>query len=185
MTPTMWALTIVSGLLIFGAFKVRSALKSLRVETAKAWRQIDDQLRRRHEIIPEIVEKTKPFLQSEPETMDKVLEARSKAVEAQSVVEKASAEQDVSRSLTGLLAIASRFPELTADKNLADLTEELKTAESKVAFARQYYNDLSTTYNSKLEKFPVKIIATGSGLKPRELFELDDPNAHGAQEVQI
>ena len=185
MSIAIWILilVLVAGLAWYVA--TFNGLVSLRNQTTNAWGQIDVQLKRRYDLIPNLVETVKGYMKFEQETLEKVVQARNLALGARSPGEKAAAEQQVTTSLTGLFAVAEQYPDLKANQNMLSLQEELKSTENKIAFARQYYNDITTAYNTKLETFPSSIIASSGGFKPRELFELDEPAAREAVKVQF
>jgi LemA protein len=181
----IWILIAVLVVILFAVIGMYNGLVSLRQQTANAWGQIDVQLKRRYDLIPNLVETVKGYMKFEQETLEKVIQARNMALGARSPGEKASAEQQVTSSLNGLFAIAEQYPELKSNQNMLSLQEELKSTENKIAFARQYYNDMVTRYNTKIETFPSSILASGGGFKPRELFELDEPAAREAVKVQF
>jgi LemA protein len=179
----IWILIAVLVFIVFAAIGMYNSLVSLRQQTANAWGQIDVQLKRRYDLIPNLVETVKGYMKFEQDTLEKVIQARNMALGARSPGEKASAEQQVTSSLNGLFAIAEQYPDLKANQNMLSLQEELKSTENKIAFARQYYNDMVTRYNTKIETFPSSIFA--GSFKPRELFELDEPAAREAVKVQF
>lgn len=181
----MWILIGLIVVILFVCIGIYNSLVSLRQQTANAWGQIDVQLKRRYDLIPNLVETVKGYMKFEQETLEKVIQARNMALGARSVGDKAAAEQQVTSSLNGLFAIAEQYPDLKANQNMLSLQEELKSTENKIAFARQYYNDIVTAYNTKLETFPSSIFASAGGFKPRELFELDEPAAREAVKVQF
>ena len=181
----IWILIAILVIILFACIGMYNSLVSLRQQTSNAWAQIDVQLKRRYDLIPNLVETVKGYMKFESETLEKVIQARNMALGAKSVGEKAAAEQQVSTSLNGLFAIAEQYPDLKANQNMLSLQEELKSTENKIAFSRQYYNDIVTTYNTKIETFPSSIFASAGGFKPRELFELDEPAAREAVKVQF
>jgi LemA protein len=185
MNSATWVLIIAVGLAVVGALTSYTGLVKLRLQTANAWSQIDVQLKRRYDLIPNLVETVKGYMKFEQETLEKVVQARNMALGAKSVGEKAAAEQQVSSSLTGLFAIAEQYPDLKSNQNMLSLQEELKSTENKISFARQYYNDITTTYDTKLQTFPSSVIANMGGFVPRELFELDEPAAREVVKVQF
>lgn len=185
MSLAMWVLIALLLLILFGSIGMNNRLVALRNEAANAWGQIDVQLKRRYDLIPNLVETVKGYMKFEQETLEKVVQARNLAIGAKSLGEKAAADAQVTTSLNGLFAVAEQYPELKANENMLSLQDELKNTENKIAFARQYYNDTATTYNTKLETFPSSIFASAQGLKPRELFELDEPAAREAVKVQF
>ena len=185
MNAAMWVLIIAIALIVIGALASYNGLVKLRLQTANAWSQIDIQLKRRYDLIPNLVETVKGYMKFEQETLQKVVESRNMALSAKSVGDKAAAEQQVSTSLTGLFAIAEQYPDLKANQNMLSLQEELKSTENKISFARQYYNDITTAYNTKLQTFPSSIVAGMGGFTARELFELDEPAAREVVKVQF
>lgn len=185
MSAAMWILIVVLAFVVFGSIAIRNGLVSLRQQTVNAWSQIDVQLKRRYDLIPNLVETVKGYMKYEQETLEKVVQARNMALNAKTLGDKAAADQQVTTSLNGLFAVAEQYPDLKANQNMLSLQEELKSTENKIAFARQYYNDIATTYNTKIETFPSNIFASSGGFKPRELFELDEPAAREAVKVQF
>jgi LemA protein len=181
----LWILLIILVALVLYAIALYNALVSLRQQTLNAWSQIDVQLKRRYDLIPNLVETVKGFMKHEQETLERVIQARNMALRAQSPKEKANAEAAVGAALTGIFGLAEAYPELRSNQNMLSLQEELKSTENKIAFARQYYNDVTTSYNTRLEVFPSSIFASMGGFKPRELFEIDEPAQREAVKVQF
>lgn len=143
-------------------------------EIKNAWGQISVQLKRRHELIPNLVECVKGYMQYEKETLEKVIEARNLALNAKGVRDSVAAENKLTDSLHGLLAVVERYPELKANANMLSLQEELTATENKVAFARQHYNDSIMTFNTRCESFPSVIIAKTFSFKPYEYFQVSE-----------
>src|ERR1044072_8877104 len=139
----IWAIVFVLGIWLISTY---NGLTSLRLRLQNAWRQIDVQLRRRYDLIPNLVETVKGYMQYEQDTLQKVIEARSQAMAAKGVKESADAQAALTQSLGKVFALMENYPELKASKNVLDLQEELTTTENQIAFARQYYNDLVTQY---------------------------------------
>lgn len=156
------------------AIATYNSLVSVRQQTNNAWAQIDVQLKRRYDLIPNLVETVKSYMAHEKDTLERVIQARNLALQANSVKEKAQAEAAVGAALTGIFGLAEAYPELRSNQNMLSLQEELKSTENKISFARQYYNDVTTSYNTKLEAFPSNIFANMMGFKPRDLFEIAD-----------
>lgn len=181
----VWILVVLLVIIGLACIGLYNQLVSLRQQTANAWGQIDVQLKRRYDLIPNLVETVKGYMKFESETLEKVIQARNMALGAKSVNEKAAAETAVTTSLNGFFAVAEQYPDLKANENMLSLQEELKSTENKIAFSRQYYNDIVTSYNTKLETFPSSIFANAGGFKPRELFELDEPAARDTVKVQF
>jgi LemA protein len=174
----MWvAITLVAILVIavFYFIAQYNGLVSLRRQVDNSFGQIDVQLKRRYDLIPNLVETVKGYMKYEQETLDKVISARNRAVSATGVQDKAAADGQVTAALGGIFALSEAYPELKANHNMLSLQEELKSTENKVSFARQYYNDIVTAYNTRLETFPSNLVASMGSFTPRELFEIEDP----------
>src|SRR5207302_6563613 len=150
-------------------------LVRLRVNVDNAWSQIDVQLRRRYDLIPNLVEAVKGYAGHEREVFEQVTRARSQAQEASGVRGQADAENQVSRSLRQLLAVAENYPQLKANENFLALQEELTGTESKIAYARQFYNDEVALLNTRVQSFPSNLIARAGKFQPRHFFALDAP----------
>jgi LemA protein len=163
-------------ILIYG-IATYNRLVALRQQTMNAWGQIDVQLKRRYDLIPNLVETVKGYMNHEQETLERVIQARNRALGASGVHERAEAEKMVAGALSGIFALAESYPDLKANQNMMSLQAELQATENKISFARQYYNDIVTAYNTKVESFPDSLFASLGGFKPRELFELDDAAA--------
>lgn len=177
-------LGVIVVLLLWG-IAIYNRLVALRQQTMSAWSQIDVQLKRRYDLIPNLVETVKGYMKHEQDTLEKVIQARNRAVSAQGVQEKAAAEAQVASALSGFFALAEAYPDLKSNQNMLSLQEELKATENKISFARQYYNDIVTTYNTKIHSFPDSIFAGMGGFKTRDLFELDDAAAREPVKVEF
>jgi len=174
----MWVAITLVAILVFAVFffiAQYNGLVSLRRQVDNSFGQIDVQLKRRYDLIPNLVETVKGYMKYEQETLDKVISARNRAVSATSVQDKAAADGQVTAALGGIFALSEAYPELKANQNMLSLQEELKSTENKVSFARQYYNDIVTAYNTRLETFPSNLVASMGGFTSRELFEIEDP----------
>ena len=151
-----------------------NSLVALKNQVKNAWSQIDVQLKRRHDLIPNLVETVKGYAAHESETLEKVIKARQQAVNiTDSVKNRAAAENVLSGALKSLFAVAENYPELKANENFLHLQEELTSTENKISFARQFYNDSVLEYNNKKEMFPSNIIANIFNFENREFFEID------------
>jgi len=148
-----------------------NSLVRLRNEVASSWRQIDVQLARRHDLIPNLVEAVKGYMQFERDTLTQVVEARNRALSAGSQAQRMTAENELTASLGRLLAIVERYPELKANQNVLRLQEELTTTENQIAFARQAYNDLVMQFNTRIQSFPTSLIASRLGFTEAEYFK--------------
>jgi LemA protein len=174
----MWGIILVLvilALMVVYLVSLYNGLVALRRQTQNAFAQIDVQLKRRYDLIPNLVETVKGYMKHEQETLERVIQARNRAISAGSVHEKAEAEMHLTRAVHGIFALSEAYPELKSNTNMLSLQEELKSTENKISFARQYYNDIVTQYNTRLEVFPSSIVAGMGNFKPKELFEIEDP----------
>jgi LemA protein len=162
-----------------------NGLVRLRNQLENAWAQIDVQLKRRHDLIPNLVETVKGYATHERETLEKVIQARNMAVSATSVGDKAQAEGVLTGALKSLFAVAEAYPDLKANTEFMRLQEELTSTENKVAFARQFYNDSVMTYNTHIEVFPTNFIATMFNFGRREFFEVKAEDERAAPQVKF
>ncbi len=146
-------------------------LVSLRNQVDNSWRQIDVQLKRRHDLIPNLVEAVKGYMQFERDTLTQVVEARAKAISAPDQASRMAAENQITTGLGRLLAVFENYPQLKADENVLKLQEELTTTENQIAFARQSYNDVVLDLNTRIQSFPTNLIADNFGFKAAEYFK--------------
>jgi len=154
-------------------------LVRLRNRIENAWAQIDVQLRRRYDLIPNLVETVKGYATHERELFEEVTQARASGEQAGTVQDQASAENQITAGLRRLIAVAENYPDLKANQNFLALQEELTGTESKIAFARQFYNDQVAILNTLIESFPSNIVARVFAYKQREFFEIDEIGARG------
>jgi len=161
-------------LFVFAAWVIwtYNGLVALRHQLQNAWKQIDVQLKRRYDLIPNVVETVKGYMQHEQDTLQKVIEARSKAMASTGVKESAAAESALSQSLGKIFLLMENYPELKANQNVLQLQEQLTTTENQIAFSRQYYNDLVMRFNMKQEVFPSSIVAAFFRFQPGEFFNV-------------
>jgi LemA protein len=150
-------------------------LVGLRNQAVNGWRQIDVQLKRRHDLIPNLVNAVRGSMDFERDTLTAVMEARSKALTATGPADAALKEGQLSQALGRLLAVAENYPTLKSNDNVKMLQEELAATENKVGFARQFYNDIATSFNTAQQVFPANLFAATFGFKPAELFEITAP----------
>jgi LemA protein len=151
-----------------------NGLVSLRNQVQNAWKQIDVQLKRRHDLIPNLVDTVKGMMKFEQETLTKVMEARAKAVAARTVAEKGAAESELSGSLARLLAVFENYPEIKSNQNVLRLQEELTTTENQIGFSRQHYNDLVMRFNTRQQVFPANLFASALGFSPAPFLEITE-----------
>ena len=171
----LWIFIILVALLLLGAVLVYNRLVALRARVDNGWSQIDVQLRRRYDLIPNLVKTVQGYASHEREVFENVTEARSRAIGANAVPDQADAENQVTRGLRQLMAVAENYPELKANENFLALQEELTGTESKIAFARQFYNDQVMRLNTLIGSFPSNVIARTFGFQTREFFDIEDP----------
>lgn len=169
---TLIALLILVAVVIVWVIAKYNALVTLRNQVQNGWRQIDVQLKRRHDLIPNLVNTVKGYMEYEQETLRQVIEARNAAVNAKGVADAAAKEGQLSGVLSRLFALFENYPQLKANQNVMQLQEELTSTENKVSFARQFYNDIATKFNIAQQVFPGNIIANMFGFKSAELFEI-------------
>jgi len=150
-------------------------LVSLKNQVANAWKQIDVQLKRRHDLIPNLIASVKGEMQFEQDTLEKVIQARNSAVAARGVADSAEKENQLTQTLSRLFALAENYPTLKANENVRSLMEELTSTENKIGFARQFYNDLATRFNTAQQIFPDNLIAQAFKFQTVELFEISAP----------
>lgn len=184
----MIALYILIGVLVLLALWLVGAyngLVRLRNRVKEGWAQIDVQLKRRYDLIPNLVETVKGYASHEKETLEQVIAARQQGIQAGSVAEQAQAENMISGALRQLFALSESYPDLKANQNFLALQEELTSTENKIGFARQYYNGEVRNLNTRIEMFPTNMIAGMFGFKQAEYFELDDNAAREAPSVKF
>jgi len=171
---------VVLGLVVVVALwgvSLYNNLVQFRQRVKNAWSQIDVQLKRRHDLIPNLVNTVKGYAEHERGTFEQVTEARTRAIAAHGPAEQAGAEQALTGALRTLFAVAENYPQLRADGSFQKLQDELSNTEGKIAFSRQFYNDTVQRYNTALEVFPSSIVAGMGGFQPVEYFTLDDDQA--------
>ena len=160
-------------------------LVSLKNQVANAWKQIDIQLKRRHDLIPNLVAAVRGEMQFEQDTLEKVISARNSAVSARGVADSAEKESALTQSLSRLFALAENYPTLKANETVKALMEELTSTENKIGFARQFYNDLATRFNIAQQVFPDSFIAKTFNFQPVELFEITAPAEREVPQVDL
>jgi LemA protein len=176
------AIIAIVVLLIIGLY---NALVRLRRRCDNAWAQIDVQLKRRYDLIPNLVETAKGYLKHEREVLENVTKARQQAIDASGVKNQAQAENFLTSTLRSLFAVVENYPELKANENMLALHEEVTSTENKISFARQHYNDSVMTYNVKIETVPANIIAGMFNFTQREFFELEEGEQREAPKIDF
>ena len=164
-------LIVVIVLLVIYAIATYNGLVRRRNETEEAYRQIDVQLKRRYDLIPNLLEGVKKYFRQEQQVLTQITEARSRTMQPQSPAQQAQSEAQLSGAIGNLFAVAENYPELRSDRVLLDFQEELSSTENKISFARQHYNDSVNSYNTKIQSFPAVIFARPMGFTEKEYVE--------------
>lgn len=177
---------------VLWAIKAYNTFIQLKGDTLNAWKQIDVQLKRRHDLIPNLVNAVRGAMEFERDTLEAVIQARNQAVELQAdasptggIKALAGAEAALSSALSRLNVVVERYPDLKATSNVGQLQEELTSTENRVAFARQHYNDVATTYNVRQEQFPWSLIAGMAKAESAELWEITDEGHREVPEIDL
>jgi LemA protein len=180
-------IVVIVILLVLAAIVVGlyNRLVRLRNRTENAWAQVDVQLRRRYDLIPNLVETVKGYAGHERETFEEVTSARTAAQQAQTVPQQAQAENMLTQAIGRLFAVAEQYPQLRATENFQQLQAQLAETEQKIAVSRQVYNDAVLTYDNALETVPTNIVAGMFSFRPREYFEVEEPAAREVPRVQF
>jgi LemA protein len=184
----LWLIiVIVAAVLLVGALLVvlYNRLVRLRNRAENAWAQVDVQLRRRYDLIPNIVEAVKGYASHERQTFEEVTKARTAAQQAQTVPEQAQAENMLTQAIGRLFAVAEQYPQLRATENFQQLQAQLAETEGKIAISRQVYNDAVLTYDTALETVPTNIVAGLFNFGERQYFEVEEPAVREAPRVQF
>ena len=181
-TIVLLVVLVIVVLWVIGAYNRLIALKN---QVANAWKQIDVQLKRLHDLIPNLVNTVKGAMEFERGTLEAVIAARNKAVSAAGVKQTAQAEGELTQALGRLFALTEAYPDLKANQTMMNLQEELTSTENKVAFARQGFNDQVTDYNTYREAFPAVVFAGMFGFYPASLFELENISDRQAPQVKF
>lgn len=173
----MWIALIVIVALLAWVISIYNGLVKSKLKVDNAWSQIDVQLQRRFDLIPNFVETVKGYMKHESETFEKIAALRTSWSNSSSVGEKAKLDGELSGALKTIMAVSENYPELKANTNFSELSEELRNTENKISFSRQFYNDSVTMYNTKLELFPSNIVAGMFNFTPKELFATESDEA--------
>ncbi|MBE3089669.1 MAG: LemA family protein [Actinobacteria bacterium] len=182
--PIVAVVAIIIIILLVG-IGLYNSIVSLRNRIDNAWSQIDVQLRKRYDLIPNLVETVKGYAAHESQTLEKVIQARSIGMDAKSVTDQAKAENMITSTLKSLFAVAEQYPNLKADQHFSRLMEELNGIESNIAYARQFYNDSVMQFNTRIQTFPGNIFAGWFKFTSKDYFEIEEPEARGPVKVQF
>ncbi|MBX3145470.1 MAG: LemA family protein [Gemmatimonadales bacterium] len=176
---------VVVVVIVFWVIGAYNQLIALKNRVLNAWKQIDVQLKRRHDLIPNLVETVRGAMSFERETLEAVIAARNSAVQAHGVGATAKAEGELTQALGRLFALSENYPDLKATTNVGQLQEELASTENKIAFARQLYNDEATLYNTKQAQFPTNLVVGLAKASPAELWEIEDAAERAVPKVDL
>lgn len=179
---------VLFGLIVLSflfSVSIYNLLIAMRQNVKNGWSQIDVQLKRRHDLIPNLVETAKGYMAHEKQTLENVIKARQQAVDASGLKDKQQAENFLSSTLKSLFAVVENYPNLKADQHMLKLQEELTTTENKIAFARQYYNDEVARFNTASQTFPNNVIAGIFHFSKADFFEIQDPAEKEAPQVKF
>jgi LemA protein len=172
-------------LIVFWAVGIYNRLIGLRNQVLNGWKQIDVQLKRRHDLIPNLVNTVRGAMEFERDTLEAVIQARNRAAGATGPADAARKEGELTQVLGRLFALAESYPQLTANQNVRALQEELTATENKIGFARQFYNDIATKYNTAIQVVPNNLIAGFGNFKDAELFEIKDDAERAVPAVDL
>lgn len=180
-----WILLILAVVIGLWAIMTYNGLVTLKNRVDEAWADIEVQLKRRYNLIPNLVETVKGYARHESATLEKVTEARNQAMGAKSVAEHANAENMLSQTLKSLFAVAEAYPELKANQNFLTLQQELSDTENKVQASRRFYNGNVRDFNTKIQVFPANLIAGTLGFTTRDFFEIENAAERAVPEVKF
>jgi LemA protein len=181
----MILLLVVVAVIALWGVGAYNALIALQNRVVNAWKQIDVQLKRRHDLVPNLVNTVKGAMDFERSTLEAVISARNKAVSATGVRATAQAEGELTQALGRLFALTENYPDLKSNQNVLQLQEELTSTENKISFARQLYNDTATEYNTKQMQFPTNLLAALAKASPAELWEIQDAAERAVPTVDL
>ena len=168
-----WIILIIVVLLIVFIISTYNGLVTAKMNVENSWSQIDVQLQRRFDLIPNFIETVKGYMAHEQETLEKITNLRTSWGNANTIADKAKLDNELSSTLKTIMAVSENYPDLKANQNFLQLSEELKNTENKISFSRQFYNDCVTIYNTKLEVFPSNVIANIFHFSPCDLFKTE------------
>ena len=181
----LWVVLILAVVVLVWGIGIYNTLVQLRENAKNGWSQIDVQLKRRHDLIPNLVETAKGYMAHESGTLENVIKARQQAIDASSIKDKQAAENFLSSTLRSLFAVSENYPNLKADQQMRQLHEELTSTENKITFARQYYNDEVNRLNTAVQSFPNSVVANAFSFEKRDFFELEDDSEKKVPEVKF
>ena len=181
----VWIFPAILVILLFIAVGLYNTLVRLRKRCDNGWAQIDVQLKRRYDLIPNLVETVKGYMAHEKEVLENVTKARQQAIDVSGVKDQAKAENLLTSTLRTLFAVSENYPDLKANTNMLAMQEELVSTENKISFARQHYNDCVMVYNTRIETVPSNMVASVFGFNQADFFELEDEGQREAPKVSF
>jgi LemA protein len=185
MSPVLWIVLIIVVVVLFFLIGLYNSLISKRNRVRNAWSQIDVQLKRRYDLIPNLVETVKGYAAHERQTLEAVVKARQQCIDARGVREQGPAENMLTGALRQLFALSEAYPDLKANQNFSQLQEELASTENRIGFARQHYNNTVENYNTSIASFPAVLVAGMFGFHEEDYFELGDVAQREAPKVKF
>jgi LemA protein len=185
MSPVLWIVLIIVVVVLFFLIGLYNSLISKRNRVRNAWSQIDVQLKRRYDLIPNLVETVKGYAGHERQTLEAVVKARQQCIDARGVREQGPAENMLTGALRQLFALSEAYPDLKANQNFSQLQEELTSTENRIGFARQHYNNTVENYNTSIASFPAVLVAGMFGFHEEDYFELGDAAQREAPKVKF
>lgn len=181
-----WLIIVgILAVLVIWVIGMYNGLVRVRNQVRNAWSQIDVQLKRRNDLLPNLIETAKGYMKHERETLEAITQARAQALKAQGVGETAKAEGQLQSAMSRFNLVVENYPDLKANQNFLSLQEELTSTENKISFSRQFYNDQVLQYNNRIESVPTNIVAGMFSFKAAEFFELDSPAERAVPKVQF
>ena len=180
-----WIILAVLAVIVLWLIATFNGLISLKNQMLNGWKQIDVQLKRRHDLIPNLVETVKGVMKFEQATLTQVIEARNKAISAQGIADKAVQENVLTGALRQLFALVESYPDLKSNQNVLKLQEEITSTENRIGFARQFYNDIATRFNIMQQTFTANMVAGMFGFKSGELFEIKEAQEKEPPKVDL
>jgi len=181
----LWIILGILAVIVISVIGMYNRLVSMRNEVKNAWAGIEVQLKRRYDLIPNLVETVKGYLTHEKSVLENVIKARQQAIDVSGVKEQGRAENFLTQSLRSLFAVVENYPNLKANENIMALQEELTSTENKISFARNNYNDWTMNLNKAVEQFPTNIVANTFAFKKEDLFEIEDASVREAPKVKF
>ena len=181
----LWIILGIVAILVFFVFGKYNSFIILRNRIKNAWAQIDVELKRRYDLIPNLINAVKGYMKHEKDVFESVVKARTSAMDASTVKQQGEAETELTKSLKTLFAVMENYPELKSDQNVAKLQEELTSTENRIAFSRQFYNDIVMRFNSGIQVFPANIIAGMFNFKTEEYFVINTPEEKEVPKVDF